>query len=133
MPITQIPSNFLVTKQPKIFVYNNSTAGTGTYYTALDTTGRGIVTKITLSIGGALNSVLNIRVTIDGVINTFGSPSNNKSIGLSHNSISTNNFGPEYSIDYFCNITYLYSCKIEFMQASGFTDAIHGSIMYSIE
>jgi len=132
MPITQIPSSF-ITKQPKIFVYTNLSAASGTYYTALDTTCRCKVSKITLTNDSFLNNYLNIRVTIDGVINTFSSPTSNYSIGINHNTISSSSYNAIFSYDYFCDILFFNSCKVEFMQNGGGSVVLYGSIMYSTE
>lgn len=131
MPITQIPSNFLVTKQPKIFVLSQNSPVSGTYYTALDTTGRGKISKIIITNDTTTNNNLYIRVTIDGVVNSFSSPTNNPSVGLMHSTTAA--AGAGQSIDYYSDINYLYSCKVEFMVNAAGVFWLYGAIMYSIE
>ncbi len=132
MPITQIPSGF-VAKQPKLSVYYNFSTSSSTYYTALDVTGRGKVSKITLLGNNASSSNLYIRVTIDGITNIINSSTGTVSVGLNHNSISANNNYSGFVIDYFCDIFFYNSCKVEFMQNLGTGTTLDGSIMYSTE
>jgi len=133
MPITQIPSGF-VAKQPKLSVYYNGSTANGTYYTALDVTSRGKISKITLLGNNLLSGNLYIRATIDGVSNIINpSYSNAVSVGLNHNTISANNNYSGTVIDYFCDIFFYNSCKVEFMQNAGTGSVLEGSIMYSTE
>lgn len=138
MPITQIPSNIVVPKQPKVYVYENNTAATGTWYTALSATNiRGILSKITLSFDynvATANRFLEIRVTIDGTINTIGNPTSNVGgLGLTHGS-STTAFTAHQSFDYFCNTTFTNSITVEFRQITTIGPYILiGNIMYSTE
>jgi len=137
MPITQIPSNIVIPKQPKIYTFLQSTAGTGTWYTAISATGiRGILSKSTMTIDGASssNSAIEMRITIDGVINTIGVVGgNNSSTGLNHNGYTSNTYVASDSIDYFANVTFLNSITVEFRQSTGVTRQLNGTIMYSIE
>lgn len=137
MAIINFPSKDVFTKQAKIFVYNNNTATSGTYYTTLNSTGaKGRLSKITLVYGSAsvFNNNLTIRVTIDGVANSVGIPSTNVSVGLMHSGTSGGTiYNPSQSIDYFCDIVFYNSVLVEFMQNAAGTYAIEGSIMYSIE
>lgn len=136
MGITNFPDKDIYTRQPKIYVYNNNTAVSGTYYTTVNSTGvRGKITKISLTCNTATsNSVLNIRITIDGVANSIGIPSQNYSVGYQHTSNSASTaYQAVQSIDYFCDIIFYSSCVIEFMQNGGTNLVLDGSIMYSTE
>lgn len=133
MAIVNFPDKAIYPKQPKIFVYNNNTASSGTYYTSLNLTAtRGKINKITLtaSSGTAIyNSNLNIRVTIDGVVNTIGVPSANYSVGLQHDT----SYPAYQSIDYFVDVLFYSSILIEFMHNNGGTANLQGNITYATE
>lgn len=138
MPITQIPSNQVFPKQPKVFAFNNNTAVSGTWYTALNATGlRGVLSKVVLTYDGATgrNDLLEIRITIDGVVNTIGNPatSNGAGFGLNHGSNTANTYQATDSIDYHSNINILTSILVEFRQTSGVGRQLMGNIQYSTE
>lgn len=136
MGIVNFPDRTIYTKQPKIYVYNNNTAVSGTYYTTVNATNtRGKITKISLTTpSNYSNNILNIRVTIDGVINSIGIPSVNYSVGLTHATTSgATSYQAYQTIDYFCDVVFYSSCVVELMQNSGASIQLEGSIMYSVE
>lgn len=138
MPITSIPSNIVIPKQPKIFIFENNSAVSGTWYTAISSTNvRGIISKLTLTINlntPAANQYLEMRITIDGVVNTFGNPTTNMgALGLVHNYLTTE-YHAHQSIDYYCNITFTNSILVEFRKISVVgTHILIGNVMYSTE
>lgn len=135
MAIVQIPSNIVVSKQPKVYVYHNGTAASGTYYTLVNISNtRGVLSKVTMSIAATTNNNCNLRITIDGITNTFGNPTANYgAIGLNHGDNTTNGWIAQNSFDYFCNITFFNSLTVELMQSSGGNQNIVGNVMYSTE
>lgn len=136
MAIVQIPSNVVVSKQPKVYVYTNNSSVSGTYYTLLSlTNSRGIISKITMANYNYSNQYSNIRVTIDGTVNTFGNPTGgaNGSLGLNHGLNTNDIFNAQNTFDYFCNITFLSSVTVELMQNTGTNIIIQGNVMYSTE
>jgi hypothetical protein len=135
MAIVQIPSNVVITKQPKVYVYHNGTATSGVYYTLVNISNtRGVLSKVTMSIATTTNNNCNLRISIDGVTNTFGNPTAKYgAIGLNHGDNTTNSWISQNSFDYFCNITFFNSLTVELMQSSGGNQNVVGNVMYSTE
>ena len=135
MPITSIPSNIIIPKQPKIYVYTNNSSVVNTWYTAITATGiRGILSKIGFTTDTGLNTLLEIRITIDGVINTIGNPSGqNGALGLNHGANTSNTYQALDSIDYFSNVFFYNSLQVEFRRIGGTGTQILGNIQYSTE
>lgn len=138
MPITQIPDKNVVPRVPKIYVYLNATAASGTYYTLVNSTGvRGRLTKVTLAYDNAANSntFLNIRITVDGVISTLSNISGaHAALGLPHN-IGTGavTYDATKSWDYFADVTFFNDIKVEVMQNVGSNASVIANVMYSQE
>lgn len=137
MGIVQFPSATVTPKQAKIYAYQNSTASQGVYYTLVDSTNvRGVLTKVTMLTFNTANtnSYQNIRITIDGNVNTISnSTSGNVGIGLPHGTVTNDGYSGSYSFDYFCNLIFMNSIKVEIMQNATASLAIFGNVMYSQE
>lgn len=136
MPIINFPAKEVYPKQPKIYAFAQNTSTSGVYYTLVNSTGiRGKLTKVGISMSGGFgNTYLNIRITIDGVTNTFGNPtSNNAALGVAHGAYNSGDYEASRSIDYDCDIVFYNSLTVELMQNTGSTPNLVGCVMYSTE
>lgn len=136
MPISSLNTAFIQPTKPKTVSYTNTTAAVNTYYTVLSTTGRGLLSRITLTNAPAVeNQYLNIRITIDGVQNTITGSNVNTARAFVHmDSNSTTNGYAKNSIDYFCNCYYKSSMTIEVMQSTyGTTFNLFCAVDYATE
>lgn len=136
MGIVNFPSREIYARQPKIFCFAQNTSVSGTYYTLVNSTGiRGRLTKIAVSMDGLFgNGFLNIRVTIDGIVNTFGNPSSgNAALGIAHGAFNSGDYDASRTIDYYVDSIFYNSLTVELMQNTGSTRILVGNVMYSTE
>lgn len=128
MPITRIPSNDIVATKPRIAGLTQVGATTGTYYTVVDVTGRGKVNLCTAHAytASVLFTNLHIRITIDGVANTLQG-TNPALVGYFPNT-GTNST----SFNYFTELNFISSFKMEIMQNAGTYD-LYGYAQYALE
>jgi len=136
MPIINFPAKEVYPKQPKIYCFSQLSSTSGVYYTLVNSTGiRGKLSKIGVTMDGLYgNAFLNIRVTIDGVTNTFGNPSSgNAALGIAHGAYNSGDYDASRSIDYYCDIIFYNSLTVELMQNTTTTRVLLGNVMYSTE
>jgi hypothetical protein len=136
MPIINFPAKEVYPKQPKIYAFAQNTSTSGVYYTLVNSSGiRGKLSKVGISMSGLSgNTYLNIRITIDGITNTFGNPtSNNSAMGIAHGAYNSSDYDASRSIDYYCDIVFYNSLTVELMQNTGSTPNLVGHVMYSTE
>lgn len=133
--ITRYPVSASVIQptKPQIANLNQATVVQNTWYTVVDTSGKGVLSKVILS-ATEMNYRYSIRVTIDGVAVTVTDATGAlglESLGLAHNPFDANNYNAERSIDYYCNSYFKTSLKVEVANTVGI-DAFKASVMYSL-
>ena len=102
------------------------TASAGTWYTALDiASGKGYLIRMSAmpSTGDVTN--INIRVTVDGTLNTFDISSTMSSVRSLHDAVAI--------IDFITNIRFNVSLKIEAMMTPSSSYVIYFCADYSLE
>ncbi|RJX40049.1 hypothetical protein D3P09_11785 [Paenibacillus pinisoli] len=104
-----------------------------TYYTLLDVTGAGILSRVVLA-STTLNYNLTIRVTVDGVVSnlTPGGTMANSARGLQHTS-GTGSYSAMYSLDFFTELVFFRSLKVEVMHSHTSTVNLHASADYALK
>lgn len=104
-----------------------------TYHTMLNVTGAGKLYRISMSTPASVgNQFHNIRITVDGVAVTLTAAAQNYSRGFARNSNSSPDYGANNSFDYFSEISFYSSLKIDIMQNSTSTVTVHASADYSL-
>jgi len=129
------PTVIVQPTKPKVANLNQGTAIQDTWYTVVDVTGVGILSKVVLT-ATENNYRYSIKITIDGVANTITDATGAlglESLGLDHRSdTASNSYNPEHSIDYVCQTYFKTSLKIEIANTAS-ADGFRASAMYSLE
>lgn len=125
-------SRAITPKQPKTAGLVQ-TAVAGTWYTVVSvSSNRGILNRVAASFPATSNGNniwLDMRITIDGTVNTFTSTATNNARGYNHADVTTANGASSNSFDYFCS-TYFYSSLIVEVRMS--TLGVGGSTLYGV-
>lgn len=136
MGISRNPA--ITTMKPTIFKIADLTQNTvfGIYYTLLDvTSGRGKLTRI--SVGGesdVLTSNLTIKITVDGVSTESNSDVDTARVrGFSGSGRGFGSVDANSILDWFGEIIFYNSLKIEWKRNSGSSATVFSSCDYSLE
>jgi len=131
MTITRYPSGSSGI-QPTIPVadnYVNASSVASTWYTLTNVTnGKGILSRISAFSTATSNLSLQITITVDGTAYTITQSEANNARGFVHGA-STNDSSK--NIDFWCNVYFSTSLKIEVRQTEG-TKILHASSDYSL-
>lgn len=126
MPFISVPANFITTK-PRVASLQQLSAVSTTYYTVLDATGAGRLTYANIYADTFITATnMNIRITIDGVANTLQAPLHAPVGYLASSGLNANKF------DYFTDIQFNTTLKVEIMQNTGSAANIYGAVHYSL-